>query len=64
MSISELTTASVLAPAKSIFYYVTMRNREDRQQLYERLKFQRKLNYVPTSNKTIISSILEFTVLQ
>ena len=64
MSISVLTTASVLALAKSIFYYVTMRNREDRQQLYERLKFQRKLNYVPTSNKTIISSILEFTVLQ
>ena len=64
MSISVLTTASLLALAKSIFYYVTMRNREDRQQLYERLKFRRKLNYVPTSNKTVISSILEFTVLQ
>ena len=64
MSIGVLTRASLLALAKSIFYYVTMRNREDRQQLYERLKFRRKLNYVPTSNKTVISSILEFTVLQ
>ena len=40
MNIIVLTTASLSALDKSIFYYLTTRNREDRQQLYDFLTFK------------------------